>query len=90
MSDKPEGLECDHCGDTAIDFHPPRHPGGRWLLDDGEGGRCESCGFPGRVSVDDAGDEADNLATWSINDWDEEAKCARFDCEECYPPEASR
>ena len=80
---RPEGLECDHCGDVAIEFKPPAYPGHFWHLHDGDGGKCDSCGFPGHVSVDDAGEEEDNIASWMVNDWDEGLKCRRPDCPDC-------
>lgn len=77
-------LECNHCGGDAI-FSEDN------LFFDGEGERCAECGFPGQVSIGDNGDEESNTADWSINDYDDEAKCNRADCEECHPkPEASR
>lgn len=79
---QPDGLECDHCGDVAIEFKPPRHPGDFWHLNDGDGGRCESCGFPGSVGINDGGYGEDNVAYWLTADYDE-ARCRRPDCEEC-------
>lgn len=81
---KPEGLGCDHCGGTAIEFKPPAWPGHFWHLHDGDGGHCNECGFPGHVSVDDGySDEA--LARWMTNDWDDGLKCKADDCEDCQP-----
>ena len=84
MSDvtRPDGLECDHCGGTAIEFHPPRWAGDFWNLSDGEGGKCGSCGFPGYVTVLD--DPDDPLAEWVTNDYDE-AVCERDECTDCPP-----
>jgi hypothetical protein len=64
----PYTLECDHCGDvslTATAFH------------DGDGGACESCGFPGRVSVDEDG------TTWWNTSQDKGARCTLESCDEC-------
>lgn len=85
MSDvrRPEGLECDHCGGTAIDFKPPSHPGGSWHLFDGDGGACDECGWPGSVSVDDGDSDEALAAYWSTNDWDDGLMCRLPDCLEC-------
>jgi hypothetical protein len=64
---RPEPVElfCDHCGGNAI----TSVTGMFW---DGEGERCESCGFPGQVSADEDG------AYWVEAD---EGNCNRPDCE---------
>jgi len=68
-------LSCDHCGDDAITSESHE-------FSDGQGDRCESCGFPGTVSVDDA-DPEEVSAYWRISD-DVEARCQRGQvCEEC-------
>jgi hypothetical protein len=67
-------LECSHCGGPAI-----TSPSG--LFGDGDGTECESCGFPGSVSVGDAYSE-DPLARWNESN-DDGATCNRADCEEC-------
>lgn len=87
MSTRPDGLMCDHCGGEAIQFKPPAHPGHFWHLFDGDGDRCDECGFPGHVSVDDGGYEEDSTARWAMSDWDDDAKCARAECEECHQKE---
>ena len=78
-------LECPHCGDVAIEAHPPRWPGdfpGGWF-EDGEGGACASCGMPGHVTLDEDEEESDSwIASWSMDD-DEDDRCTRPDCEEC-------
>lgn len=66
-------LECDHCGDVAIES-----PTG--LFGDGDGGKCTTCGFPGVVSIDDAGDDA--TAWWNTSQ-EPGARCDLADCEEC-------
>lgn len=81
--EKPPGLECGHCGDEAIQFKAPAWPGHFWHLHDGDGDRCESCGFPGHVSVEDGGCEDEALAYWRTNDWDEGLKCKAADCDDC-------
>ena len=63
-------LECDHCGDVAIESSS----GYFW---DGDGGRCLACGHPGHVSCD--GEES---PWWSTGDGEDDF-CARPDCEEC-------
>lgn len=81
---KPDGLECDHCGDTAIDFKPPAHNADYWHLHDGDGEFCASCGFPGHVTIDDDGDPEDNSCRWMVNDWDDGLKCNVATCEDCF------
>jgi len=76
---KPDGLCCDHCGDVAIEFRAPAHGVDFWHLDDGDGGQCASCGYPGQVMVDDGG-ERDSYCRWAI---DEDARCTRPECDEC-------
>jgi hypothetical protein len=66
-------LECDHCGDVAIES-------ATGLFGDGDGEACLSCGMPGCVSIDDAGDIEDNVAYWRCDD---EARCTLADCSEC-------
>jgi hypothetical protein len=67
-----EKLTCDHCGGDAI-----TSPNG--LFYDGQGEKCDECGMPGHVSVDDS-DFDDATASWV---YDDEARCTRPDCEEC-------
>jgi hypothetical protein len=69
-------LECDHCGDDAI-----RKPTGVFV--DGEGDRCESCGFPGHVSVDGTDDDPDeNTPSWKLSEAPD-ARCTDPECGEC-------
>ncbi len=79
---KPEGLMCDHCGGTAIEFKPPAHHSDFWHLFDGDGGCCAECSWPGSVSVG-GGNEEEEQAYWLTNDWDDGLMCSRIDCEEC-------
>ena len=83
-------LECDHCGDVAIEADS------RGLFWDGTGDACMSCGFPGYASVDEQDCDGDcpedgecscGRAEWVGSD-DQSAKCNRPDCEECRPPPA--
>ncbi len=85
---KPDGLVCDHCGGTAIEFNPPAWPGHFWHLHDGDGERCDECGWPGHVSVDDDGFENEATAYWVTNDWDDGLKCRTADCEDCHGDKA--
>lgn len=64
---KPDYLECDHCGDVAVES-----PDG--LFRDGDGDACMTCGHPGHVSVDDDG------ACWSVSD---EGRCKVAECVWC-------
>ncbi len=70
------GLECDHCGGTAVES-------ATGMFCEGDADRCRSCNFPGVVSVDDRGDEDENVAEWKTNDWDEGLKCNSPTCDEC-------
>lgn len=63
-------LECAHCGGVAIE----KEDG---VFYDGDGGSCETCGFPGLVSVDSESD-----AYWVESD-DEDAVCNDPGCEDC-------
>lgn len=65
-------LECSHCGDEAIE---PDEDG---LYRDGDGGKCQCCGYPGQVSC--SGDEGDG-AEWVESD-DPGAHCDRDDCDD--------
>ena len=55
-------LECGYCGDDAIESEDG-------LFEDGAGGACKSCGFPGQVSLDD-GDEENIVAYWHVSEDD--------------------
>jgi len=67
-------LECDHCGEAAIESVDG-------LYTDGDGGTCMTCGFPGQVYVD----EADG-AYWAVHEGGETpAVCRRPDCDDCRP-----
>lgn len=66
-------LECDHCGGAAVTREDD-------LYSEGMAVKCEECGFPGRVSIDDANDDAE--AYWLCSD-DALATCNRDDCDEC-------
>ena len=79
---RPDGLMCDHCGGEAIQFKPPAHHTDYWHLHDGDGEKCDECGFPGHVSVDD-GDPEEPRAYWVVNEWDDGLKCNQPDCVDC-------
>ena len=79
---KPDGLCCDHCGDVAIEFRAPAHGVDFWHLDDGDGGQCMSCGYPGQVMVYD-GEEGDISCRWAIDEGRDDARCTRPECDEC-------
>jgi len=64
-------LECDHCGDVAIEGDKNN------CFTDGTGGACISCSFPGQVSCDSETDPY-----WMSSDADED-RCNRPDCEDC-------
>lgn len=69
-------LECNHCGDVAIES-------ATGYFRDGDGAACASCGMPGHVSVDfDPSVDDDAMATWE-DVQEEGVYCARPDCEEC-------
>lgn len=61
-------LECNHCGDIAIETE---------IFFDGDGGKCISCGFPGWVSCDDETDPWWNESQSALD------RCNRKDCKEC-------
>lgn len=63
-------LDCQHCGDVAIE----KADG---VFCDGDGGSCETCGFPGSVSVDSESD-----AYW-VESENANAVCLDPECEEC-------
>lgn len=63
-------LECDHCGDEAITSADN-------LFIDGDGGKCEACGFPGHVSVDDYDEPA--VAYWRCDEG-EGSFCSDLKC----------
>ncbi len=71
-------LECDHCGGVAIESDR------NGLFTDGDGERCDTCGHPGHVSVDEAYEDEDNTgyASWALSD-DAGATCADPVCSEC-------
>ncbi len=75
-------LECDHCGGIAITSDA------YGLFTDGDGERCDSCGFPGSVCVEDAPDADDGPvlgeAWWNVG---QEANdvCSDMACTECAP-----
>jgi hypothetical protein len=62
-------LECDHCGGHAITSSDG-------MFDDGDGGKCAECGFPGHVSADG------ESAYWMMGE-EADDRCDRKDCEEC-------
>jgi hypothetical protein len=66
-------LGCDHCGGDAVTSETDEYS-------EDMAAKCEECGFPGRVSIDDAGDDAE--AYWSCSEADD-AVCNDADCEEC-------
>ena len=68
-------LDCDHCGGAAIVSETG-------VFADGDGGECACCGYPGHVSVDDAGCGEDNTVYWSTRD-DADSVCDNEACEEC-------
>lgn len=67
-------LHCNHCGGTAISS--------RRGFCDGDGGRCASCGFPGSVHIDDAGERPE--AWWSESQ-EPGDRCCDPGCVECSP-----
>jgi hypothetical protein len=70
-------LECDHCGGVAIESSTG-------LFGEGDSDRCDTCGMPGHVSVDEAYEDEDSpgLASWSVRDEDG-AVCRDLACEQC-------
>lgn len=64
------GLECDHCGGTAIESEDGR-------FRDGDGGACMSCGLPGCVMCD-----AETPPYWAPSD-DPDVNCNDPDCLDC-------
>lgn len=72
-------LECDHCGGVAIEADADD------LFTDGMGEECETCGFPGHVSVcGDDEDPGENPVYWKVSE-EVDARCADHRCEECLP-----
>lgn len=72
-------LECNHCGGIAFTSRDYRD--GVYWFTDGDGEKCDDCGMPGYVSIDDP-DPDDATVTW--NDVQETGVyCERPDCEEC-------
>lgn len=67
-------LDCSHCGGMAIES-----PDGMYY--DGAGEACATCGYPGAVSVDDAGPE-DPEAWWRASD-EPGARCRDPECVGC-------
>jgi hypothetical protein len=78
-------LECDHCGCEAIGCDD------QGMFQDGDGDKCDFCGFPGQVSADGGDDDEGGYAYWSMRDWDDEAHCTLSDCidDECIKRRAS-
>ena len=72
-------LECNHCGGIAFTTRDIRD--GRPWFTDGDGEKCDDCGFPGHVSVDEP-DPDDAEVSWSTSDGNDDT-CNRSDCEEC-------
>lgn len=68
-------LECDHCGDVAVESDA------EGLFCEGDADCCLSCGMPGHVSIDDCLDEP--IAYWVVDDLGDEARCNRNDCSDC-------
>ncbi len=69
-----ESLDCDHCGGDAITSETGLFTGGQVE-------RCDDCGFPGCVYVDD--EDLDGVtAYWRCSD-EPGAKCNDRDCREC-------
>lgn len=77
---RPATLECDHCGGAAITST-------NGLFGEGDSDRCDECGFPGHVSVDESGNEDDDgdpiyTATW-LSSIDAGDVCTSCVCSEC-------
>lgn len=70
-------LDCDHCGDTAIESDH-----GLFGEDDGE--KCMSCGYPGSVRIEENFGDGPETAYWSSYD-DGNSKCNNHSCEDCFP-----
>jgi hypothetical protein len=72
-------LTCDHCGDVAI-------ASADGMYFDGQGDACGSCGFPGKVTVDET-DEGTAYAYWAESDHCEIGEpipvCDDPNCEDC-------
>jgi len=67
-------LECPHCGGEAIRTE-------KALFYDGDGGKCQECGFPGHVSIDNAEEPA--TAWWNASE-EPGAVCEDHTCIECH------
>jgi len=80
MTERLDYLPCDHCGDTAVQGKPGRN--GLVLFCEGDADRCESCGIPGNISVDEWDEESDGVGTayFSV---DEAGHCTDPNCTEC-------
>jgi rubrerythrin len=74
QSTAPAWLECEHCGDVAIES-----TSGFFCEDDGDG-RCATCRFPGHVSVDEG------VAQWAT---DQDGECSLVGCDTCHEVECS-
>ncbi len=66
-------LSCDHCGDEAVSSKTD-------LFAEGDADRCQVCGFPGRISVDDF--EEPYTATFILDEFDD-SRCNDPDCTDC-------
>lgn len=71
---EPIYLECDHCGGEAV-------TSATGLFSEDMATKCDSCGFPGSVHIDDQ-DEANVTAWWGCSE-DAAAVCNQADCAEC-------
>lgn len=75
-------LECGHCGGAAVSEQ-------RDLFHEGMADRCEECGYPGQVIVDDIGDgdgdeetgEPTGVAHWSTSERPG-VRCRRPNCDD--------
>jgi hypothetical protein len=72
-------LECNHCGNIAFTTRDVRD-GVPWFTD-GDGEKCDHCGMPGHVSVDEP-DPDEASVSW-VDVQESGVYCERADCEEC-------
>ena len=79
MTMSPFTLACDHCGGAAI-----TSPNG--LFSEQNSDRCESCGYPGGVVIDESGEDDDGetvyAATW-VSSTEPGDVCDACVCSEC-------
>lgn len=66
-------LDCCHCGDVAVTSETGR-------FGEGDADRCETCGIPGQVIVDEPDDDGNASAHWYES---EDGRCNQADCSEC-------